>query len=238
MTSGAPGITGAPAGSLGGGEQPVRIPSSGSEPVRPDDLRRDLDRRIAEAVSPERMRDNPYRGKPLQLDDNPFEGDWSAAYRLVRQAGHRLPWMDLQHEILQRLRSLDESIKAHRAWLQARLETLSAQGCTAEDKTGVHRAHERFVAQLTEQVAELRKKISDFNLAVPLPHLQIRNVRAETYLNDLNAATASLLAALQALPERAPAVRPDAAGGVVTRWAFYGVLAAGLLILLAFLLWR
>ncbi|HEX6989509.1 MAG TPA: hypothetical protein VF282_08575 [Bacillota bacterium] len=209
----------------------MRIPSAGSGPIRADDPHRDLDRRIAEAVSPEKIRNNPFRGKPLRLDHNPFEGDWSVAYRLVRQAGHRLPWMDLQHEILQRLRSLHESIEAHRAWLQAHLETLSAEGCTADDKAAVQRVHDRFVAQLTEQVADLRRKISDFNLKVPLPHLQIRNVRVETYLNDLAAATAGLLAALQALPER-PAPRPARpASGGMHRWVLYAVIGAGLLLL-------
>lgn len=208
----------------------MRIPSSGSGPIRHDDPRRDLDRRIAEAVSPEKMKNNPHRGKPLRLEDNPFEGDWSVAYRLVRNAGHRLPWMDLQDEIVQRLRSLQESIDAHRAWLQSRLDALSADGCTAGDKAAVERAHERFVAQLTEQVAELRKKISDFNLTVPLPQLQIRNVRVETYLNEVAAATAALLAALQALPER-PAPAPARPGDRTGRWIVYGVIGAGLLLL-------
>lgn len=191
----------------------MRITPSGNGIARPEDRLQELERRLAErmaeverrlaeAVSPEKMRDNPYRGKPLRLEQNPFEGSWSTAYRLVRQAGHRLPWMDQQHEILQRLRTLDESIQQHRAWLQARLETLTAEGCTAEDKAAVLRVHDRFIAQLTEQVTDLRSKISDFNLKVPLPQLQIRNVRPETYVNDLNAATASLLAALHALPER------------------------------------
>jgi len=213
--------------------------------VRPEDRRHglerrmaermaELERRLAEAVSPEKMRDNPYRGKPLGLEQNPFEGNWSTAYRLVRQAGHRLPWMDLQHEILQRLRALDESIKAHRAWLRARVDKLAAEGCTADDKAAVLRIHDRFIDQLTEQVADLRRKIFDFNLKVPLPDLQIRNVRAETYLSDLNAATAALLAALQALSERPARTlgTDDAADG---RWPppVHVLVALALLLLIA-----
>ncbi len=56
------------------------------------DLFAEAERQQRRALSLEKMRDNPGLGKPLHLEDNPFDQGMGMAHRVLRNAGfHKLP---------------------------------------------------------------------------------------------------------------------------------------------------
>ena len=54
------------------------------------------DRKIKEAQAAGHFDDLPGLGKPLQLYDNPLEGEWALAHRILRNANISPPWIELQ----------------------------------------------------------------------------------------------------------------------------------------------
>ncbi|MFO7319449.1 MAG: DUF1992 domain-containing protein [Clostridia bacterium] len=76
---------------------------------------------LEEAVSPEKLKDNPYRGKPLRFEENPFEGDLGMAHRLLKNTGHTLPWIATKKEIIDERRAIEQAIDDHIAWVEQRV---------------------------------------------------------------------------------------------------------------------
>lgn len=51
------------------------------------------------------MKDNPYKGKPLQLDDAHHQDNY-AVHTMLKGANIKPPWLDLQHKIRDRIKQL------------------------------------------------------------------------------------------------------------------------------------
>jgi hypothetical protein len=65
---------------------------------------------IRKALEEGKFDDLPGKGKPIRWDDNPFvEADWQLAFRMLRNAGFALPWMDTRKEIESQLEAASEA---------------------------------------------------------------------------------------------------------------------------------
>ena|SRR5690625_679255 len=126
------------------------------------------ERTMAEAVSPEKLRNNPYKGKPLDLSVNPFEKEKALGHRMLKSSGFAPGWIEMKKELMQErkdiCRMIDEFVDNVRS---------------TPGKDAIHR---RFLERVYARVARLRKKIERYNLETPLMDQQLMNVRPDEWV--------------------------------------------------------
>ncbi|MRR52763.1 MAG: DUF1992 domain-containing protein [Rhodocyclaceae bacterium] len=102
------------------------------------------------------------KGKPLNLQENPYEPEgWGTAFRLLRQNGYSLPWIEVGMEIEH------ERLQAHRLYRNA---------CQDSDEEALCRAYELFASR----IETLNREILQYNLRVPAMVFQRRMLDLET----------------------------------------------------------
>lgn len=127
------------------------------------------------------------KGKPLQLDQNPHEDpEWSAAFRILRNSGYTLPWIETRQELEQAL-------------LEARSRLARTCRWHAEAQAGGYSPQEiqdewqRAVDEFQRQIAEINLNIRSYNMHVPLSTFQIAlldpEVEIQRIIRDENLAT-------------------------------------------------
>ena len=93
------------------------------------------------------------KGKPLSLEDNPFEPeDQRLANKILKDAGFSPPWMELWQEIESEIINL-------------RYQSFSVYESIYPEKT-------KFKHTLGERIKSINRKIMDYNLSVPLTAFQ------------------------------------------------------------------
>jgi Domain of unknown function (DUF1992) len=93
---------------------PVRHEGDRRVPV--DNWESHVDRMIRDAQRRGDFDNLPGSGKPLDLEDNPFAGEWQSAYRLAKNAGAAPLWVQLDKEItadLAELQAMGERMARH-----------------------------------------------------------------------------------------------------------------------------
>lgn len=158
---------------------------------------REANRILEEAASPESLKGNPYRGKPLKLESNPYERDWGMAFRMLKSSGATLPWIQERADIIGEKKEIASAINAHVAWLEEKASEFAANPPADDGAERLLRLHERFIAQIEGRVALLRGRIERFNLTVPLVDQQLVNVRPEAYVEEIRSRTEGLVASLR-----------------------------------------
>lgn len=107
-------------------------------------------------------------GRPINWEDESLvDEEWVMAFRLMREHGVAPVWIELHKEI-------------GAEWKEAREALLRAWRWRGERLAGARESERRFIGGewarartvFAEAVAELNGKIADFNLQVPIPHLQ------------------------------------------------------------------
>lgn len=115
--------------------------------------------RIAEDKIKTAMQDGafdnlPGEGKPLQLDENPYEPEeWRVAFHLLRNNGFDPPWIENSRQI------------------EADLEALRAAALRAY-QSGSISDWKRYTAHFADQIADLNRRIFQYNLQVPNDRFQ------------------------------------------------------------------
>lgn len=130
-----------------------------------------IEDQIRKAIEEGQFDDLPGKGQPIRWDENPFvEADWQLAFRMLRDSGFALPWMDTRKEI-------ESQLEAARTDLQRAWEWRSANA--GQPAAFVAGEWQRAVGVFREQIAALNHCIFVYNLEVPLPRFQRRTVDAE-----------------------------------------------------------
>lgn len=94
----------------------------------------------------------PGKGKPLKLEDNPYEpAEWRTVYRVLRSNGYSLPWLELRNEIEEAIETMRSN--AFNAWQSGRQDLWEAQ-----------------VELLRSRVEALNRRIFQYNLQTPSAH--------------------------------------------------------------------
>jgi DnaJ family protein C protein 28 len=146
---------------------------------------------IQEAIDAGLFDNLPGKGKPLDLsdDDNPFvPEDKRLAFRILRNAGFSLPWMGerqtidrdrsaIEREIVraeERTRSQLQAIERIPEYLRrSRREKLMAQ-------------NREFIERQKRAIANLNRRIDDYNLSVPSTTLQTSRLNADRLFEPLS----------------------------------------------------
>lgn len=126
-----------------------------------------VERTIRQAIEEGQFEDLPGKGKPLKLDQNPYEDpEWRLAYRVLRNGGFSLPWIEARKEIENELEAARLSLGA--TWSRLETDLSTVQSVTDRDAEW-HRAIELF----RERIDKINQLISSYNLRVPSSRFQM-----------------------------------------------------------------
>ncbi len=114
-------------------------------------------------------------GKPLNLEDSPYiDPSWQLAYHLLKENGFALSFIEIRQAI-------DAELVAARAGLARAWEWRQANAVGQDDARWVETQWQNALAAFMETVKALNKRISDYNIIIPLDrfHRQKINVLDE-----------------------------------------------------------
>ena len=134
---------------------------------------------IRKAIEEGKFDDLPGKGKPIRWDDNPFvEADWQLAFRMLRDAGFALPWMETRKEIETNLETVRAILKRAWDWKQQAL-------AAGQPPVFVEDEWQRALKAFRDQIVEINHRIFEYNLEVPLPRFQRQPVDAEAEITEI-----------------------------------------------------
>lgn len=109
----------------------------------------------------------PGKGKPLRLDDaNPYaDPDWELAYKMLKDAGYSLPWIE-------ELREIEADLADARKELQVACDMLQSAQSDPQRSSIAASDWERSQSDFKEKLLALNKRIRAFNLQVPSARFQ------------------------------------------------------------------
>ncbi len=110
----------------------------------------------------------PGKGKPLRLDEtNPHaDPEWELAYRMLKEAGYSLPWIEAIREIEGDLEVARAELKRAWEWHQAATPAASQPVASADAEW------QRALQAFKEKLSALNQRIREVNLQVPNPRFQ------------------------------------------------------------------
>jgi DnaJ family protein C protein 28 len=138
-----------------------------------------IDEQIRRAMEEGAFSDLPGKGKPLNLDNNPLaDPEWRLAHHVLRGSGYTLPWIAARQEIEASLEKARADFR--RAW-EWRQEALSRGEPPQQVASEWGRAEEAF----RQEVAEINKRIFDYNLQAPSEKVQLLKINVEREIERL-----------------------------------------------------
>jgi DnaJ family protein C protein 28 len=126
-----------------------------------------IEEHLRKAIEEGKFDNLPGKGEPLRLDEaNPHaDPEWELAYRILKESGFSLPWIETLHEIEKDIDVALEELQ--RAW-KWRIIYLSAD--VPDEKASAE--WERSQDVFKNKLASLNKRIRDYNLQVPNARFQ------------------------------------------------------------------
>ena len=136
-------------------------------------MHRTVDEIILRAMEEGKFDELPGKGKPLNLDEIPYEDPgWRLAYHILKTSGFTLPWIESLRDIDKTFQSIQADLRV--AWthhLDTSIDNLPAE----ESEAQWQRAMQAFQAQ----IEELNKTIRKVNLEVPNSQFQLSLIDPE-----------------------------------------------------------
>jgi DnaJ homolog subfamily C member 28 len=115
----------------------------------------------------------PGKGKPLDLDENPFEDpDWRAANRMLRNGGFSLPWIETR-------KSIEADFEAALAELGRGWRTRQARLSKNHPWDFLEAEWRRAVGVFRDKVDDLNRRIFSYNLEAPHLQLHMKKINLE-----------------------------------------------------------
>jgi hypothetical protein len=152
---------------------------------------------IEEAAASGFFENLPGSGQPLDFsfEDNPFipEG-MRSAYRVLKNAGFSLPWMEDRKDIDRKRSELERSLAAHLDHTRATLERIPKMPAYLRPSrlARLRASHQEYVERFVRSVDNLNRKIDVYNLTVPVVSLQVARFDGEYALGQLRDAMSGL----------------------------------------------
>lgn len=139
---------------------------------------------IRRAMDEGKFNDLPGKGKPLDLEQNPFEDpEWRMANHVLKSSGFSLPWIEKRNEIEALIQSARADLKRAR---EERTRAIQSGMPEHTSRTVWIMAQGKFRGQ----AAEINRLIRGYNLEVPATQLQMAPISIEREL-DLTSSTPS-----------------------------------------------
>ncbi|MBC8505904.1 MAG: DUF1992 domain-containing protein [Anaerolineales bacterium] len=132
-----------------------------------------IDEQIRRAMEDGQFENLPGKGQPIDLSTNPHEDpSWSIAFRAIRSSGHTLPWIEKRQQIEADLESACQSLKRAWEWNQRSKQKDAADAFTISE-------WKRAQSDFRITVADLNKRIFNYNLEVPSDQFQRRQINVD-----------------------------------------------------------
>ena len=134
------------------------------------------------------------RGKPLNLQGNPWAGDWEMAYKAMSNAGYVPEWIERDKEIRQAIHEAQRMLERHLTW---DAEAVAELGRLPDKKRGLKRqvilnARASVVRRYREKVALINSKIATFNLICPVPSMHRFKLRPDEEITQFESRLVAL----------------------------------------------
>ena len=138
---------------------------------------------IRRAIEEGKFDNLPGKGKPLHLEQNPFEDpEWRLANHVLKSSGFTLPWIESRQEILAGIDAARTALK--NAWLWREKSYADHQPGTM-----VEAEWKRALTAFSEQISTINKKILSFNLEAPSAQFQLVPLNLEHEIASLTGVT-------------------------------------------------
>jgi DnaJ homolog subfamily C member 28 len=135
---------------------------------------------IRKAIESGEFKDLPGKGKPLNLDENPFEDpEWRMANHILKSSGFSPPWIEERKEIEADLERARQDLAA--AWRSRQAVEASGRNA-AEAKRVWQLGIERFRTRLDE----INRRIFNYNLQTPSIQVQMLKISLEKEIDRIS----------------------------------------------------
>jgi DnaJ family protein C protein 28 len=139
---------------------------------------RNIDEQIRQAMQRGDFDDLPGKGKPLDLSENPYEDPgWRMAYRMLKENGYTLPWIETRRKIELDFESAIKSLQQSWDW---RKKATGRRGLMHAE-----REWQQALQKFRSNVEKLNKRIRDYNLEVPTDQFQRRQIIADQEIDKI-----------------------------------------------------
>jgi DnaJ family protein C protein 28 len=152
------------------------------------DFQRIVEEQLRQAREEGKFDNLPGHGRPLRLDENPFEDPaWQLANDMLKKNGFRPEWLEEDVAIREQIAEACQSLLRSRDWRVAELRALGERRDAAAIERRVlveyewRLSQERFRAKLSA----INQSIFSFNLKAPSTRLQRLNQDVEAELKKL-----------------------------------------------------
>jgi DnaJ family protein C protein 28 len=139
-----------------------------------------IEEHLRKAMAEGKFDNLPGRGKPLHLEEsNPHaDPEWELAYRMLKESGFSLPWIETIREIEKDIELARKDLQIAWKWHQAAI---------SESKPGTYASAEWKRAQsiFKDKLTALNKRIRDYNLEVPAARFQRPSLNYEYELKKI-----------------------------------------------------
>lgn len=140
-----------------------------------------IEEQIRRAIEDGKFDDLPGRGKPINLEDNPFEDpEWRMAYHVLRNSGYTLPWIEARHLLDAELESARAALKRTWDWRQIAL-------AESQPAPFVLAVWDQAAKLFRQRIDEYNQHLLTYNLQVPHARFQLPRLNAETEMGKITA---------------------------------------------------
>jgi DnaJ family protein C protein 28 len=134
---------------------------------------------IRRAIKSGQFDNLPGKGKPLRLNENPYEDpEWRMAYHVLHNGGFSLPWIETRREIENEIEAAREELR--RAW-----DRYQSASPSKQDSALRGFELERTVDLFIGKVREINKRIFNYNLEAPSARFQLLRIDVERELESI-----------------------------------------------------
>lgn len=133
-----------------------------------------IDQQIREAQARGDFDNLPGKGKPLNLQPNPYAPDRELAFKILKDAGFAPEWIELDKSIRGHLEQARAALARSWAWYQASLNQLvdRTDAWAEGERCRLEAGWQRAVAAFQAEIKAINADISALNLKVPSPRFQ------------------------------------------------------------------
>jgi DnaJ family protein C protein 28 len=135
---------------------------------------------LRKAIAEGKFDNLPGKGKPLHMDEaNPHaDPEWELAYRMLRDSGYSLPWIETIREIEKDIETARKDLQIAWKWHQAALSE-------SQQVVNVIAEWERSQQTFKDKLTAFNKRIRDYNLQVPAARFQRPTLNYERELQKI-----------------------------------------------------
>lgn len=146
------------------------------------DIPRNIDELIRQAMHHGDFDDLPGKGKPLELSENPYEDPgWSLTYRLLKENGYTLPWIETRRTIELDFERVSKSLRQSWDWRQ---EATGRRGLMHAE-----REWQQALQKFRDEIEKLNKRIRNYNLEIPSKQFQRRRIDLDHEITKITTAS-------------------------------------------------